>query len=206
MGVKGLNLSIEEKKIRKSFYNVKYRLKQRLIQEQALSSASDGVTSSVIKKTLFKNTNFTKVYTEGITRKQGNTTVRYVGIEAIKIQIKSLSQRASIKYQNRLYIQNYQKAMSVAGFSDEDIELVGHILSKIQPKKLSILIQKGRIEEISFFYGSPNENARNTVIGKIQNLDKIINEKEFNKIIENYKDILPLKKKEYDIISRRKNE
>lgn len=138
--------------LREQFNYYKRQLENRLIAEQAFKEARGQGTLESRVYTLFKNTDFKKVYTYGVTRKVGSRTIRYVGTEAVKIQIESMRRRASKSYQADLFINNYIASMEGAGFSDEIIDYVEKQLNKLSVDRLTLLVDKGILPSIQFVY------------------------------------------------------
>ena len=138
--------------LRQQFNYYKRQLQNRLIKEQAFKEARGVGTLESRIHTMFKNLNYADVYKQGITRKVGHKTIRYVGEEAVKIQIQSLKRRASKSYQTDIFISNYISAMQDVGFDNADIEEVQRMLSKISIDKLTLLIDKGILPSIQYVY------------------------------------------------------
>lgn len=137
---------------RQQFNYYKKQLQRRLISEQAFTEARVGYAISPLPYTTFKNLDYEKVYNEGITRKVGNTTVRYTGEEAVKLQIESMRARASKQVMKRVYIRNYVKGIEKAGFTDDEVEFIEQQLSALSADKLTYLIQDGSLPSIYMTY------------------------------------------------------
>ena len=71
--------------LREQFNYYKRQLQNRLIKEQAFKEARGIGTIEARVYTMFKNLNYDQVYKQGITRKVGKKTIRFVGEEAVKI-------------------------------------------------------------------------------------------------------------------------
>lgn len=138
--------------LREQFNYYKRQLKNRLIREQALQEALGAGTIEGRIHTLFKNINYEQVFKQGITRKVGSKTIRYVGNAAIEIQVRSFRERASKSFQSESFITNYISAMIEAGFSDESCDKVERYLKSISTDRLTILISKGILPSIQFIY------------------------------------------------------
>lgn len=140
--------------LREQFNYYKRQLDRRLIEEQAFKEArrAGSIEGRII--TLFKdeNLNYYKVFNEGITRKKGTQTVRYVGEEAVKIQIASLKKRASKSYQAERFIDNVEIAMSKKGFTLSQINRADLLLRSASIDKLTLLIQKGLVKTPPYIY------------------------------------------------------
>lgn len=140
--------------LREQFNYYKRQLDRRLIEEQAFKEArrAGSIEGRII--TLFKdeNLNYYKVFNEGITRKKGAQTVRYVGEEAVKIQISSLKKRASKTYQAERFIDNVEIAMSKKGFTLSQINRADRLLRSASIDKLTLLIQKGLVKTPPYIY------------------------------------------------------
>lgn len=138
--------------LRQQFNYYKRQLRNRLIEEQAFKEARGVGTIEERVHTMFKNIEFDQVFKQGITRKVGSRTVRFVGSEAIKIQITSFRQRASKSYQADLFISNYIDTMIYAGFDEENIDKVEKLLDSCSIDRLTYLIDKGILPSIEFLY------------------------------------------------------
>lgn len=138
--------------LREQFNYYKRQLSNRLIHEQAFKEAMGGGTIEERIFTMFKNVNYEQVFKQGITRKVGSKTIRYVGSEAVQIQISSFRQRASKSYQTDVFIDNYLGAMDEVGFDYENIEIVEKLLRGCSIDKLTILIEKGLLPSIQYLY------------------------------------------------------
>lgn len=134
-----------------SYY--KQQVRNRLIKEQALNIA---LNSAIQPKPslLFTNLDYNKIYEDGITRKVNNVTTRFFGKEAVKIQIKSLSTRASKSYQTEQFIKTYVETASSkkVGYSPELVEYIEKKLKSLSIDKLSLLIKRGVIPQIKVLY------------------------------------------------------
>lgn len=138
--------------LRQQFNYYKRQLENRLISEQAFKEARGVGTIEARINTLFKNLNYDTVFRQGITRKVGSRTVRFVGSHAVEIQIQSLRQRASKGYQTEQFITNYIISMENVGFSEENILKVERLLESCSIDKLTLLIDKGILPSIQFVY------------------------------------------------------
>ncbi len=138
--------------LRQQFNYYKRKLENRLISEQAFKEARGVGTIEARINTLFKNLNYDTVFKQGITRKVGSRTVRFVGSQAVEIQIQSLRQRASKAYQTEQFITNYIISMQNVGFSEENILKVERMLESGSIDKLTLLIDKGVLPSIQFVY------------------------------------------------------
>lgn len=138
--------------LRQQFNYYKRQLRNRLIEEQAFKEARGVGTIEERVHTMFKNVEFEQVFKQGITRKVGSKTVRFVGSEAVKIQISSFRQRASKTYQADLFISNYIDTMIYAGFDEENIDKVEKLLNSCSIDRLTYLIDKGILPSIEFLY------------------------------------------------------
>ena len=158
--LKGGHMSVYNRKggsgksgtLREQFNYYKRQLQNRLIQEQAFKEARGIGTIEARVYTLFKNLNYDQVYKQGITRKVGYKTIRFIGDEAVKIQIASIRKRASKSYQTDLFIDNYLTAMEGVGFDDRFIDEAERLLSSISIDKLTLIIDKGILPSIQYLY------------------------------------------------------
>lgn len=138
--------------LREQFNYYKRQLSNRLIQEQAFKEARGIGTIESRIHTMFKHVNYEQVFKQGITRKVGSKTVRFVGSEAVEIQIQSMRQRASKSFQTENFITNYISAMIRVGFDNGSINKVERMLKSCSTDKLTLLIDKGVLPPIEFIY------------------------------------------------------
>ena len=138
--------------LREQFNYYKRQLRNRLIQEQAFKEARGIGTIEARIYTMFKNVNYEQVFKQGITRKKGSKTIRFVGEEAVQIQIQSMRQRASKSFQTESYITNYISGMISKGFDDRNVEKADRLLHSCSSDKLTLLIDKGILPSIEFIY------------------------------------------------------
>lgn len=185
--------------LRQQFNYYKRKLENRLISEQAFKEARGVGTIEARINTLFKNLNYDTVFKQGITRKVGSRTVRFVGSQAVEIQIQSLRQRASKAYQIEQFITNYIISMQNVGFSEENILKVERMLESGSIDKLTLLIDKGVLPSIQFVYSEKLteeelvEEIRNAVkngVTKEELQDVKHKQKELVRVIKAKSDIL----------------
>lgn len=185
--------------LRQQFNYYKRKLENRLISEQAFKEARGVGTIEARINTLFKNLNYDTVFKQGITRKVGSRTVRFVGSQAVEIQIQSLRQRASKGYQTEQFITNYIISMQNVGFSEENILKVERMLESGSIDKLTLLIDKGVLPSIQFVYSGKLteeelvEEIRNAVkngVTKEELQDVKHKQKELVRVIKAKSDIL----------------
>ena len=138
--------------LREQFNYYKKQLNNRLIQEQAFKEARGIGTIESRIHTMFKHVNYEQVFKQGITRKVGSKTVRFVGSEAVQIQIQSMRERASKSFQTENFITNYISAMIRVGFDNGNINKVERMLKSCSTDKLTLLIDKGVLPPIEFIY------------------------------------------------------
>lgn len=138
--------------LREQFNYYKRQLENRLIREQAFKEARGIGTIESKVHTLFKNLDYNKVFNIGLTRKVGNKTIRFVGNEAVQIQISSMRKRASKSYQTDLFIDNYLQSLAEVGFDFDEIDEVLNLLNSISIDKLTLLIDKNILPSIQFVY------------------------------------------------------
>lgn len=138
--------------LREQFNYYKRQLESRLIREQAFKEARGIGTIESKVHTLFKNLDYNKVFNIGLTRKVGNKTIRFVGNEAVQIQISSMRKRASKSYQTDLFIDNYLQSLAEVGFDFDEIDEVLNLLNSISIDKLTLLIDKNILPSIQFVY------------------------------------------------------
>lgn len=139
--------------LREQFTYYKKQVRNRLIKEQSLNIAYNSAIEPK-PSLLFTNLDYNKIYEDGITRKVKNVTTRFFGAEAVKIQIKSLANRASKSYQTDRFIENYIQTASSekVGFSDELVDYIEKTLKSISIDRLSLLIKRGVIPQIKVLY------------------------------------------------------
>lgn len=182
--------------LREQFNYYKRQLDRRLIEEQAFKEARGAGTIEGKIQTLFneENLNYYKVFNEGITRKKGAKTVRYVGEEAVKIQIGSLKKRASKSYQAERFIENVENAMSIKGFTLSQIDRADRLLRSASVDKLTLLIQKGLVKTPPYIYALDTYEDY---------LDELENALKYGVTSEELKEFRTKKKALVEVIKRR---
>lgn len=182
--------------LREQFNYYKRQLDRRLIEEQAFKEARGAGTIEGRIQTLFNedNLNYYKVFNEGITRKKGAKTVRYVGEEAVKIQIASLKKRASKSYQAERFIENVEIAMSIKGFSLSQINRADRLLRSVSVDKLTLLLQKGLVKTPPYIYALDTYEDY---------LDELENALKYGVTSEELKEFRTKKKALVEVIKRR---
>ena len=186
--------------LREQFNYYKRQVQNRLVQEQAFKLARGVGTIEGRILTLFKNIDFMQVYEQGITRKVGSHTVRYVGDEAIKVQIESFRRRASKSYQAEIFIDNFCKAMASKDYSWEYIEEARELLSSISIDKLTYLVDTGLIKRPPYIYAglqSPDEFIEELR----QVIQKGINRQEFSEFKSRKKQLVKVVKEQSKILN-----
>lgn len=137
--------------LRQQFNYYKRQLYNRLIEEEAFERAMGG-GADLTPSMLFKKLNYDTILKEGISRKVGNTTVRLEGESAIKVQIGSLRRRASKSEQAQQFIENYMQPLEKLGMPEEYRIKIYNRLKRISIDKLTYLIRKGILKQITFYY------------------------------------------------------
>lgn len=153
--------------LREQFNYYKRQLSNRLIQEQAFKEARGVGTIEGRIYTMFKNVDYEKVFKQGITRKVDSKTVRFVGNEAVQIQIQSFRERASKSFQADMFITNYIDAMIRNGFDDKNVAKVERLLQSCSIDKLSLIIDKGILPSIEFIYS--DKLTEDEFVKKVEN-------------------------------------
>lgn len=140
--------------LKQQFNYYRNRLQNRLIEELSFKEARIGGTieGKIVSMFSEENLSYEKVYTQGITRKRGNVTVRYTGEEAIAIQIGSMQRRSSKSFMAHSFINNYVSALYKQDFDYETIQKAREMLEKTSIDKLTYLMQEGILPSIQFIY------------------------------------------------------
>lgn len=133
------------------FNYYKRQMFNRLIEEEAFERAMGG-GGDITPSNLFKQINYQKVFSEGITRKIGNKTIRLKGEEAVRVQIGSLRRRASKTEQALQYIQNYMEPLKQLKMPELYLTRIYNRLLRTSTDKLTYLIRKGILKQIAFYY------------------------------------------------------
>ena len=184
--------------LREQFNYYKRQLEKRLIEEYTFSRAR-GVSHEGLPKSLFKRLDYEDVFKEGITRKVGNKTIRYIGPEAVEKQIESLRARASKSYQAELYINNYINSLKKVGFSEYNINKIENALKRLSVDKLTYLINENILPQIAFLYNQDTDEDELTE--QILNAIKYgVSNTEFKAFKQRKKALKPLVIKEYKLL------
>lgn len=144
--------------LKEQFNYYKKQLEKRLVYEQAFKEARGGGTIEARIKTMFKDLNYEKTMSEGITRKVKGKTIRYTGSQAVIVRIQSMRMRASKSYQTDLFMRNYLNTMKEVGFSYKNIDKVSKTMRSISIDKLTYLVDKGILPSIQFIYAEQGED------------------------------------------------
>lgn len=79
-------------------------------------------------------------------------TIRYKGINALKLQLKSLRNQSDIEYQKQQFIKNYKNAMEKLHYTNQDIKIVINRIKDINAWLLSVMIKEGEFPIPDFIY------------------------------------------------------
>ena len=133
-------------------YNYYFKkFKEQRIKSQALAIAQ-GQIYETKPPTLFKKLDYNELYTQGITRKIGNKTVRFTGEEAVKVQIESLKRETNRFNKKQQFIDAYIGRLEELGGDPYLIYSLKSKLESMSATKLSILIRQGYIETPRYMY------------------------------------------------------
>ena len=127
------------------------KFKKQRVKSQALAIAQ-GQIYETKPPTLFKKLDYNELYTQGITRKVGNKTVRFTGEEAVKVQIESLKRETNRFAKKQQFIDAYIGRLEEMGGNSELIYTIRKKLENLSVTKLSILIRQGYIETPRYMY------------------------------------------------------
>lgn len=156
--------------LRQQFNYYKRQLYNRLIEEESFERAMGG-GADLTPSMLFKKLNYETIFQEGISRKVGNRTVKLEGETAIRVQIGSLRRRASKSEQAQQYIENYMQPLKKLGMPEEYRIKLYNKLKSISIDKLTYLIRKGILKQITFYYQDERtwEDIYNEIVDAIDN-------------------------------------
>ena len=127
------------------------KFKEQRVKSQALAIAQ-GQIYETKPPTLFKKLDYNELYTQGITRKVGNKTVRFTGEEAVKVQIESLKRETNRFAKKQQFIDAYIGRLEEMGGNSSLISSIKTKLENTSVTKLSILIRQGYIETPRYMY------------------------------------------------------
>ena len=145
------------------------KFKKQRIKSQALAIAQ-GQIYETKPPTLFKKLDYNELYTQGITRKVGNKTVRFTGEEAVKVQIESLKRETDRFAKKQQFIDAYIGRLEEMGGNSKLIYTIRKKLENLSVTKLSILIRQGYIETPRYMYEI--EDIDDFIKRQINNLTK----------------------------------
>ena len=196
---------LKRRSLKARFNSALREFKNKIVEEQAYKEARGGGFEAM-PKTLFENLNFNKIIEQGITRKVGNTTVRYTGEKAIQEQIKSLRARASGSRQKAIFVDNYLNSLRAIGMPNKQIEDIRKGFNRISQDYLTLLIDNNIVKQISYNY-SGNETTdalhkqlTNVLSGKSAVSKELIQEYEEAKIKK--QKLIPLVREREKILGR----
>ena len=145
------------------------KFKEQRIKSQALAIAQ-GQVYETKPPTLFKKLDYNELYTQGITRKVGNKTVRFTGEEAVNLQIESLKRETNRFDKKQQFIDAYIDRLEELGGDTDLIYSIKTKLENTSATKLSILIRQGYIEMPNYMYDI--EDINDFIKEQINNLTK----------------------------------
>ena len=116
------------------------KFKEQRIKSQALAIAQ-GQVYETKPPTLFKKLDYNELYAQGITRKVGNKTVRFMGEEAVNLQIESLKRETNRFDKKRQFIDAYIGRLEALGGDPYLIYSLKSKLESMSATKLSILVE-----------------------------------------------------------------
>lgn len=176
-GGRGLS---DKKSLRQQYNYYSKRAMERAIYEKAFRVGLKFKTDVEVVE-LFKPQTYDELFREGITRKEGNKTIRYTGIEAVKIKIESYKARASKNVKAESFILNYLKAMEEVGYGIDEIQEVDILLHSISVDKLTYSIHAEFLPQISYIYAEERDNK--SIVEKIKKMVKFVNSEEVSREI-----------------------
>lgn len=177
-GGRGLS---DKKSLRQQYNYYSKRAMERAFYEKAFRVASKFKTDVEVVE-LFKPQTYDELFKEGITRKEGFKTIRYTGVEAVKIKIESYKARASKQVKAERFILNYLSAMERVGYHLDAIQEVDILLHSISVDKLTYAINAEFLPQISYIYAEDKDNKQ--VVQKVKNMVKFVNSEEVSKVIK----------------------
>ena len=145
------------------------KFKKQRVKSQALAIAQ-GQIYETKPPTLFKKLDYNELYTQGITRKVGNKTVRFTGEEAVNLQIESLKRETNRYDKKQQFIDAYIERLEELGGDTDLIYSIKTKLENLSVTKLSILIRQGYIETPRYMYEI--EDINDFIKRQINNLTK----------------------------------
>ena len=174
-------------------YNYYFKkFKEQRIKSQALAIAQ-GQVYETKPPTLFKKLDYNELYTQGITRKVGNKTVRFTGEEAVNLQIESLKRETNRYDKKQQFIDAYIERLEELGGDTDLIYSIKTKLENTSATKLSILIRQGYIEMPNYMYEI--EEIDDFVKDQINNLTKRGYTEKATQIRQNIIELKSIKKK-----------
>ena len=163
------------------------------------------VSTKLDKENQFKKLKIDKLTETGTTRvrrtgfdEQGRPIykiIRYKGINALKVQLKSLQRLGSAEYLKEKFIKNYRQAMRKLDYSLKDINEVTDRIKKIDTWKLGVIIKSGEFPIPDFIYAGESK-TKDEILNMIEvseNAYKLTEtkkrqvEKEYNELLTKYK-------------------
>lgn len=160
-------------------------------------------TLDVLKKgtSLKVPTNYTKLnidtlYEKGTyrIRKLKDKTykrIQYKGINAIKLQLKSLKRQTSAEYRKNIFIENYLKAMKNTGYTKDDRDKVETKLKRMSSQRLYLAIDSSEFPTIDYNYANSGNIPIQTLLNKIDVSTIKITQNQREAIKKRYKALLP---------------
>lgn len=135
-------------KLKQQFYYTRKKFFERLQYE----AARDNQNFLINKISFFKNFDYKKIYTEGITRNVKGRTIRITGREAIETMIASYRARYRVGDLKKTFIERYIYALEEVGVPLSYRETVRRLMSRLSADTISYMYREGKIPEIEYWY------------------------------------------------------
>lgn len=170
----------------------KYRY-YRTMRQATLDVLKKGVSLDV--PTHYSKLNFNTLQEKGTYRirktKDGFKRVQYKGINAIKLQLKSLKKQTSAEYRKNIFIKNYLKSMQKVGYSLSERNEIRDKLKNLSSQKLTLAIDSAEFPSIQYNYANGGQISINNLKNRIEASIVNITPEQQLLIKKRYKALLP---------------
>lgn len=203
----------EARKLRNTFYKElnKYR-NEEIMREARARLMNLPPRPDQLQDAYFKITSYQRLLKEGVTRRVDGKVVKYKGVEAVKLQIKSIKEANNPEVKKLRFIDTYIDQLYANGIPEEyeieeynektgEVEVIirnpiaeyQEFLLSLEPRQITFLLDTGQLHDIQFYY-VVTESDIEALIKRLDYLKKrewldnynMVNE-DINMIIKNIK-------------------
>ncbi|MDV3429662.1 MAG: hypothetical protein LIR50_22140 [Bacillota bacterium] len=162
----------EARKLRNTFYKElnKYR-NEEIMREARARLMNLPPRPDQLQDAYFKVTSYQRLLKEGVTRRVNGKVVKYKGVEAVMLQIKSIKEANNPEVKKLRFIDTYIDQLYANGIPEEfeieqynqqtgEVEIITRypiaeyrdFLMSLEPRQITFLLDTGQLHDIQFYY------------------------------------------------------